>query len=101
MFNFFAFETDVGDPVLAAAVRAAGYVEAELLVELGQAFFHLINQPPREALGLCDSELAELCAGAGDGAAPEGRTLDAEADLFQLASEFSCACIGYVEEEQI
>ena len=26
VFNFFSFETDIGDPVLAAAVRAAGHM---------------------------------------------------------------------------
>ena len=34
VLDLFAFEADVGDPVLAAAVGAAGDVELELLIEL-------------------------------------------------------------------
>ena len=71
VLDLLAFEADVGDPVLAAAVGAAGDVELELLVELGQALFELVDEPAGEALGLGDGELAELGAGAGDGAAPE------------------------------
>ena len=72
VLDLLAFEADVGDPVLAAAVGAAGDVELELLIELRQPLFELVNQPAREALGLGDGQLAELRAGAGDGAAPEG-----------------------------
>ena len=71
MLDLFAFDADVGDPMLAAAVGAAGYVELELLVESRQALFQLFDKPAREALGLGDGELAEFGAGAGDRAAPE------------------------------
>src|SRR5271169_4959148 len=36
VLDLLAFNADVGDPVLAAAVGAAGYVELELLVKAGQ-----------------------------------------------------------------
>src|SRR5580765_7894779 len=37
--NFFAFDADVGDPVLSATVRAAGHVELQIVRELRQAVF--------------------------------------------------------------
>ena len=37
MLDLLAFEADVGDPVLAAGVGAAGDVELDLLVEAGEA----------------------------------------------------------------
>src|ERR1700675_1153477 len=37
--DFFAFEADVRNPVLAASIRAAGDVELERLVEGGDALF--------------------------------------------------------------
>src|ERR1700678_1145474 len=43
VLDLFAFDADVGNPVLAAAVGASGYVELELLVECGQALFELID----------------------------------------------------------
>ncbi len=64
----------------------------QLLVELRQALFHLVDQPARKALGLGDGQLAELGAGAGDGAAPEGRALDVQTDLLELARQFSGLC---------
>ena len=41
----------------------------------------------REALGLGDGELAELGAGAGDGAAPEGGDIDLEVDGVEVGDE--------------
>ena len=80
LLDLLAFEADVGDPVLAAGVGAAGDVELDLLVEAGEAVFHLGDEPLGEGLGFGDGELAELGAGAGDGAAPEGGDFDVEAD---------------------
>src|SRR5580698_7039332 len=79
VLDLFAFYADVGDPVLAAAVGAAGDVELELLVEAGEALLELVDEPAGEAFGFSDGELAEFGAGAGDGAAPEVRTLDLQA----------------------
>src|SRR5437763_7085352 len=42
-FNFLAFNPNVCDPVLPAAVRAAGDVKLEVLLESGQAFFKLFH----------------------------------------------------------
>ena len=100
VLDLLAFHADVGDPVLAAAVGASGYVEAELLVELRQALLELIDEPAGEALGLGDGQLAEFSAGAGNGAAPEVGGLDLEADLAQFARQFGGLGVGDIDEEQ-
>src|SRR5262245_59064447 len=38
-FDLFAFQADIGNPVLAATVGAASDVELQLLVKLGQPLF--------------------------------------------------------------
>ncbi len=91
VFDLLAFEADVGDPVLAATVGAAGDVKAELLIELGQALLELVDEPAGEAFGFGDGELAEFGAGAGDGAAPERGAVDVEADLAEFAGQFAGA----------
>ena len=101
VFDLLAFQANVSDPVLAAAVGAAGYMQLELLVEAGQTFFELLNEPPREALGLANGKLAELGAGAGNCPAPEGRALDMQSYLFELACQFSGFSLRNIDEEQI
>src|SRR5579863_7452975 len=49
-----AFHANVGDPMLATAVGAAGDVKAKLLIELRQALFKLVDKPAREAFGFGD-----------------------------------------------
>ena len=71
LLDFFAFEADVGDPVLAASVGAAGDVQFERLIEFRDALFEFFDEPAREGFGLSDGEFAEFGAGASDGAAPE------------------------------
>ena len=87
VLDLLAFDADVGDPVLAAAVGAAGDVQPQLLIELRQALFKLVDQPAREALGLGDGQLAEFGARAGDGAAPEGRAFHVQADGAKFAHQ--------------
>ena len=101
VLDLLAFDADVGDPVLAAAVGAAGDVEPELLIELRNALFEFVDEPAGEAFGLGDGELAEFGAGAGDGAAPERRALDVETDLAKFAHKFRGFLVGDVDEEQV
>src|SRR5205823_5509084 len=61
------FDADVRDPVLAAAIRAAGDVDLQVLVEAGEALVQLLHEPAGEALRLRDGEFAELRSGAGNG----------------------------------
>ena len=71
VLDLLAFNADVGDPMLAAAIGATGNVQAQLLIELRQALFEFVDEPASKSLGLSDGELAELGARAGDGSAPE------------------------------
>src|SRR5207253_4461335 len=72
--DLLALDTDVGNPVLAAAVRAPGNVKLQVLIETGQALFQFFDQPAGKTLSLGDRELAEFGAAAGDGATEEGGT---------------------------
>src|ERR1700677_912981 len=45
VLDLLAFDSDVGDPMLAASVGATGHVELELLVEARQALFEFIDNP--------------------------------------------------------
>src|SRR3990172_12883027 len=59
-------ETEVGDPVLAAAVGAVRHADLEMLLEAGRPGLEIRDQPVREALGLGQRDLAELAARAAD-----------------------------------
>ncbi len=87
--------------MLAAGVGAAGDVELDLLVEGGEAIFHLGDEPLREGLGFGDGELAELGSGAGDGAAPEGGDVDVEVDGVEFGDECVDAAVGDVGDEDV
>src|SRR5215467_328049 len=71
LFDLLAFDADIGDPVLAAAVGAAGDVQLDLLREAGQAFVQFAGKPAREAFRFGEGKLAEFRARAGDRAAGE------------------------------
>src|SRR5579863_1178350 len=68
-FDFLSFDTDVGDPVLAAAIWAARYMQLQVLVESRKAFFEFLHEPARKALSLGDREFAEHDTTAGNRAA--------------------------------
>ena len=57
--------------MLAAAIGAAGDVDAELLLEAGDAVVELGGEPTGEAFGFGEREFAKLGSGAGDGGASE------------------------------
>ena len=78
LLDFFAFDADVGDPVLAATVGASGDVQFELLFEAGEAVFEFRGEPAGEAFGFGEGEFAEFRAGAGDRAAREGGGLNGQ-----------------------
>src|SRR5208283_2090462 len=101
VLDFFALDADVGDPVLSAAIGAAGDVQPELLVKRGQPLFELIHDPACKALGFRDGQLAKLRAGAGDRATPERRTIDMKADLPKFPRQFCCLVVGNVDQEQV
>src|SRR5208282_4764123 len=101
VLDLFAFDADVGDPVLSATVGAAGDVEAKLLVELRYALFKFVDKPAGKTLRLRDGELAEFGACAGDGATPEICSFDVKANLAEFAHEFADLGVRHVSEEQV
>ena len=98
---FFAFEADVGDPVLAAAIGAAGDVDAELLLEAGDAVVELVGEPAGEAFGFGESEFAELGAGAGDGGASEGGGANRQSGGGEFAGDADGVAIGNVHDDEV
>ena len=86
-FCLFAFEADIGDPVLAATVGASGHVQLQVLIEAGETLVHLLDQPARKALRLSNGDLAEFGAAAGDRSTRERGTTHAESDRIELFGE--------------
>src|SRR5919197_4236264 len=62
--DLLALNPDVSNPVLSATVWTSGDVQFEILIETWQPFLQFLDQPTREALGLCDGQLANLCTAA-------------------------------------
>src|SRR5262245_48167924 len=85
--HLLALEAEVGDPVLPAAVRAAGDVDAEMLLEPGQPLLERLDEAAGESLRLGERQLAELGARAGDCPAPERRGVEHEVGGLELAHE--------------
>jgi len=101
LFDFFAFDADVGDPVLAATVGAAGDVELDVFAEAGETVFELFGEPAGERFGFGESEFAEFGAGAGDGAANEGRGFDGKTGGVELRDDGGDVSFGDVDEKKI
>jgi len=94
-----AFDAEVRDPVLTAAVRTAGDVDLQMLIEARHPRFQLFDQPAREALGLGEGELAEFGARARDGPAPERRGLDPETGRLDLSRELIGLLASHVQDQ--
>src|SRR5580698_5603955 len=101
MLDFFAFQTDVSNALLAATIRAAGYIELQVLVKFRKAFFQLFHQPARESFGFRDGQFAELAAGAGHSAAPESRCRHAEPGVFKSLGHVFSFLRGYIHNHQV
>jgi hypothetical protein len=97
--DFLAFDADVGDPVLAATIGAAGDVQFELMLEIGIAIFESFSEPASEALGFGESEFAKFGAGAGYGTANESGTRDGESAGVELGVDSGDASLGHIDEE--
>ena len=100
-FQFLAFDPDVGNPVLAAAVGASGDVQLEVLLEARQPVFQFFDQPAGKTLGFSDREFAELSAAAGNGSTKERRAADAQSDRVQLFRERFRLQSRHVNHQQI
>src|SRR5271156_1009006 len=97
----FAFNADVGDPVLAATVRASGHVKLKVLLEAGKALFELLHQPAGEGFRFGDGHLAEFRAGAGDGTPAKGRGVHAESGGVEFICERSGCVLRHVYDQEI
>src|SRR5437763_10404485 len=94
-------DAEVGDPVLAAAVGAAGDVDPEVLLEAGQSRLERLDQAPRKALRLRERQLAELRARAGDRAATEGRGVEAQARRLESAAQGRSVLAPHVGDQEV
>src|SRR5438477_4289228 len=100
-FNLLAFDTDVGDPVLPAAVRTPSDMQLQVLLKTGQAFFKFFHQPARKRLGLSDGKLAEFRPAARHGAAPESRTLHWKARAGEFFREYVHVLAWNIDDQQV
>src|SRR5881628_1759009 len=71
LLDLLAFDAEVGDPVLPAAVRAARDVDPQVLVEPRQPPLERLYEPTRKPFRLGERQLAKLRARARDGPTPE------------------------------
>src|SRR5579871_873324 len=101
LLDLFPFKTDVGDPVLPAAIRAAGDIDAKLLLESGNALVQFVGEPASEAFCLSKREFAELSARAGDGGASERSGANRQTSGCQLAGDPDGVAIGNVHDDEI
>src|SRR3989442_10972273 len=85
--DLLAFDAEVSDPVLAAAVRAARDVDPQVLVEPGQPPLERLHEPARKPFRLRDRQLAKLRARARDGPTPERRGVEGEARVLEVARD--------------
>lgn len=69
--DLFSFEANVGEVMVGAAVAASGDIDFDVVREFREAVLKMSDELPGELFGFCDSELAELSSGAGDGSARE------------------------------
>ena len=99
--DFLALDADVGDPVLAATIGAAGDVKFELMLEIGIAVFESFGEPASEALGFGESEFAKFGAGAGYGAADESGTCDGESAGGEFGDHGGDVSLGDIDEQNI
>src|SRR5262249_36429472 len=100
-FDLFALDADVRDPVLAAAIGAAGDVQLDLLLKRGKAILKFLREPSGKALGLGEGEFAELGAGAGDSAAGERRSLNRKPGQVEFLRDGRGVLLRHIGDEQI
>src|SRR5882757_9328673 len=60
LLDLLAFNADVRDPVLPAAIRAPGDVQLELLLKAGQALVQFFCEPTRKALRLSKRQFTKF-----------------------------------------
>lgn len=71
VLDFFAFEADIGNPMLTAGVGTAGDVELDVFLVPGVTLVELFGEPAGKGFCFGEREFAEFGTGASDGAANE------------------------------
>src|SRR5580704_7413064 len=99
--DLLAFDADVGDPMLSAAIRAAGDVDPELFLKIGQPLFEFVRQPARKTFGFRQCQLAKFRARASHGSASEHRGLHRQGSNFKLMSDRGRMALRHVDDQQI
>src|SRR5213596_534341 len=99
--DLLALDADVGDPVLAAAVRAPRHVDLHVLVEPRQPRLQLLHEGAREPLRLREGELAEFRARACDRPAPEGRSVEPKPGGLERVREGARAVALDVRDQEV
>lgn len=101
LLDFFSFEADIGNPVLAAGVGAAGDVELDFLLIAWETFVELFGEPAGIRFCFGESELAEFGAGAGHGAADERVGEHGQASLVEFIDNGGNIESSNIDEEEI
>src|SRR5215469_3029160 len=101
LLDFLAFQANVGDPVLAARVWAAGDVQLDVFLVAGVALIELFGQPSGKGFGFGEREFAELRAGAGDGATREGVGENGETGGVERFDDRRGVQSGDVDEQKV
>src|SRR4029077_13017990 len=78
-------ESYVGDPMLAARVRAAGEMDFDILTKLGNAVLELAGELDAQKFRLGNCELAEFTARARQRPTLERRATERHADIFRCS----------------
>src|SRR5574341_1586354 len=99
--DLLALDADVGDPVLAAAIRATGHVDLEVLVKSGHPLLKLFYQPLGEALRLREGQLTEFRSRARNRTPPEGRGVKPHTGVLDLLCQGIGVLASQVEDEEI
>src|SRR5580693_3086868 len=99
--DFFSFNTDVGDPMLAATIRTTSDVEPQLFLKTGKPLFEFLREPSRKAFCFRQCELAKFGSRAGHRSACEYRGLHREGSNFKLMCNGGRVSLWHVDDQQI
>src|SRR5919109_1084178 len=100
-FDLLAFNPNVCNPVLPAAIGAAGYVQLQVLLKSRKSFFELFYKPASKTLGFGNGQLAEFSSAAGDCATPKWRSAHSQTGGVQSLCQFLYVAIGNIYNQQI
>src|SRR5712675_646359 len=101
LLDLLAFNADVRNPMLSAAIRATGNVQLELFLKSRQALIEFLCKPAGKALRFSERQLAKFRARASHCSTRKGGSAHGQADRGQLASHSGRVLIWHVYDEQV